>query len=454
MAPPPRWLFYGCLATALLALACLIALALIYARVLRPGQRESAKNRLPALAPLLQYLDPPLPPPNLSLPTPLPANGENGAALLLDEPPVFLFTATATASATPAPPATIPHTPSPVATATTTVAPSAPTATATDEPAASLPDHVPPFTMIYQRQTWNNCGPANATMALSYYGWQDDQEFAEDYLKPGGREDKNVSPSEIVSFIENRSGLRAIARIGGDLELMRALLDAGFPVILEVGYRPEGHDWLGHYRTLAGYHHPSRQFFLYDSYIGPDDNNGIISQNYADLDEDWRHFNRVFIVVYEANREEQVHELLGERLDETQAAEWALAQALAEARAQPGNSFAYFNAGAALTLLGRHDEAVRYFDEARRGDIPWRMTWYRFTPYEAYFAAGRLVDLSALLESSLNAGGAYVEETYYWRGRLREAQGEISAARANYRTALSRNPRYEAAQQALAALDA
>jgi len=452
VSPPPRWLWYGCWTTILLALLSLLAIFLFYTRVLTPGQRESAKNRIPFLAPLLENFDPPLPPPDLRLPTPLPRDSDTSGEMLLTSPPLFLRTPSVTPSIIPPSPTTLP--PTVTATLVPTALPTATPPTLTAQPGSELPDRVDILVMNHQRQTWNNCGPANTTMALSYFGWKEDQTIAAAVLKPGGQEDKNVSPSEIVDYIEKETGVRALYRVGGDIELLRALVAARFPVIIETGYSPEGYDWIGHYRTLAGYQHNTRQFLLYDSYLGSDESNGIISQSYEDLDEHWRHFNRVYIVVYEPAREERVYAILGERLSENRSAELALETALAELRTQPTLGIAWFNAGASLTLLGDYEEAVSYFDEARRHGIPWRMTWYRFTPYEAYHAVGRFADLNALLASSLNAGGEYVEETYYWRGRLRESEGNRNDARYNYRTALIRNPNFEAARRALESLDA
>ncbi len=459
VASPPPWLWFGCLGFAILALATLVVALLFYVELLTPGQREAAKNRLPFLAPLLRNLDPPLPPPDTRLPTPLPG-GANGANLLLT-PPNFLDDIAATATETPPTPTPLSATPTttaPTATPTTTT-PQVATTPPTNIPASNatnsaLPDRSELFQLNYQRQTWNNCGPANITMALSHFGWQKDQSVAATHLKPGGKEDKNVSPSEIVEFVERETDLSALARVGGDLELLRTLAIERFPVIIETGFRPEGYDWIGHYRTLAGYDHTVRQFFLYDSFIGPDQSNGIIKQSYTDLDEDWQHFNRLFIVIYEPAREERLLEILGTRASERGAAEWALDVAWAEARAQFNLGYAWFNIGASLTLLEKPAEATRYFDEARRVGIPWRMTWYRFTPYEAYFKAGRFADLQALLEATFNNGGEFVEETYYWRGRLLAAQGDAGGARYNFRTALIRNPNYEAARQALASLNA
>jgi TolA-binding protein len=54
----------------------------------------------------------------------------------------------------------------------------------------------------------------------------------------------------------------------------------------------------------------------------------------------------------------------------------------------------------------------------------------------------------------LNNGGEYVEETYYWQGRVFAAQGRTGEAATAFRNALRHNSHYTAAQEALNALDA
>jgi TolA-binding protein len=58
----------------------------------------------------------------------------------------------------------------------------------------------------------------------------------------------------------------------------------------------------------------------------------------------------------------------------------------------------------------------------------------------------------ALVNANLNNGGDYIEETYYWQGRVLEAQGDAANAAQSFRRALQHNPRYAAAQNALNAL--
>lgn len=302
----------------------------------------------------------------------------------------------------------------------------------------------------YEKQTWNNCGPANITMGLSYYGWQNDQTYAASYLKPGGREDKNVSPSEIVEFVNNQTGVRALTRMGGSLDLLKDFVANEIPVIIETGYKPEGYAWLGHYQTIIGYDDTIGVFWLYDTFIGTDEG---ITESYNYLDEHWKHFNRQFIIIYETEREDLVRRILGDYSDPQQAAEIALMTATEEATQDPSDGHAWFNMGTALNVLGDYERATVAFDKALATGLPWRMLWYQFGPYEAYYETGRYDDLLSLVSSNLSNGGEYVEETFYWQGLALAAKGETQNAASSLRTALNRNPSFTEAREALDSLD-
>ncbi len=60
-------------------------------------------------------------------------------------------------------------------------------------------------------------------------------------------------PAEMVDFVEGFTGLKAVARVGGDLDLLRSLLSAGFPVLIEAGHHPPDDWWMGHYLVVSGY---------------------------------------------------------------------------------------------------------------------------------------------------------------------------------------------------------
>lgn len=306
---------------------------------------------------------------------------------------------------------------------------------------------------VWERQTWNNCGPTNITMALSFYGWTQDQSFAGERLKPD-REDKNVSPHELAGFTEQYTDLSAVWRYGGDLDMLRRLVAAGFPVVIERSHMFEGYEWLGHYQTIVGYDDLSRVFYIYDSFLGDDENNQI-RETYDDVDAGWREFNRVFVVPYLPSREAELMAILGpERATLTDSASHAFSIAQADAALRPDDGFAYFNMGTSLVELGLYEEASRAFDRSLTLGLPWRMLWYQFGPFEAYYRVERYDDVLLFVDNNLSNGGDDVEETYYWQGRVRQAQGDVSGAAASFRQALRRNPNFTEAQNALDALGA
>lgn len=307
------------------------------------------------------------------------------------------------------------------------------------------------FGVRHIQQTWNNCGPANVTMALSYFGWQSGQEEAAAYLKPDS-EDKNVSPHEMVAFVNESSGVRAITRMGGDMDLLKLLVSSEFPVIIESGYAPEGYDWIGHYRTVVGYDDALQVFYIYDSYLGAGENGAGMAIPYREFDRDWQNFNRVFITLYLPEREGELVEILGDRADVLRAAEMALETAQAEARANPQNVYAWFNMGTSLARLGRYEEASVAYDRATQIGLHYRMTWYQFGIFEAYYNTQRYDDVMSYVNTNLTSGGEYVEETHYWQGMVHAAQGRTNEARASFNRALRHNPRYQAASDALARL--
>ncbi|NDJ75755.1 MAG: hypothetical protein GYB65_05815, partial [Chloroflexi bacterium] len=257
--------------------------------------------------------------------------------------------------------------------------------------------------LTHYYQTWNNCGPANLTMALSYYGWGYDQAVAASWLKPNV-EDKNVSPDQMAAYVNQHNELpnmAALWRYGGTLDLLKRFVAAGFPVVIEAGYVEDGLGWMGHYQTVVAYDDNSQTIWVYDSYKGPGGQGRAYS--YADFDYWWRHFNRVFVVPFPLDREGDMRIILGDYASVQYATEQALQTALDEAAANPADNWAWFNAGTAAVRLGRsamgngdaagantyYNSAAFYFDEAFRLEMPYRTTWYQFGPYEAYYFQGR-----------------------------------------------------------------
>ena len=64
--------------------------------------------------------------------------------------------------------------------------------------------------------------------------------------------------------------------------------------------------------------------------------------------------------------------------------------------------------------------------------LHFRMLWYQFGPYESYYATGRYDDVVALADAPLLTADN-LEESYYWRGMARLAQGDRQGARTTLR---------------------
>lgn len=341
-------------------------------------------------------------------------------------------------TATPTPSAT--RTPGPTNTPTITYTP-----TITSTP---IPANVHLSGVRHEFQRWNNCGPANLSMALSYWGWRDTQYDTAAVLKPNQR-DKNVMPYEMAAYVEEQTEFGVVTRVGGELEMLKRFIAAGFPMLIEKGYEGASFDgWMGHYQVLTGYDDDQEMFTVQDSYRGPDK---LIS--YDNLQTYWRHFNYLFFVIYPPGRETEVLTLLGPYMDETYAQQYAAQKASNEIFSSTGRPqfFAWFNRATNLMLLQDYGGAAAAYDEAFQvyNDLdpeirPWRIMWYQTGPYWAYFYTGRYYDVINLATLTLeNMSEKVLEESYYWRALAKEALGDIDGAINDLRTSVSVHPDWE-----------
>jgi tetratricopeptide (TPR) repeat protein len=311
-----------------------------------------------------------------------------------------------------------------------------------------IPDSIRLTGIRHEYQQFNNCAPANLSMALSYWGWQGSQYDTRIYLRPSHAiDDKNVNPFEIVDYVEMFTEYDALWRVGGDLETLKRFTAAGFPVLIEKGLHPKDDAWLGHYQTIVGYNDFARQFLVYDSYEGPPEAYGV---NYEYIGQFWRHFNFAYVVVFPPERAAEVHSILGAHSDPTTNFQLAADLALTEANSLTGREqfFAWFNRGANLVYLKDYASATQAFDTAFTlyaalplDQRPWRLMWYQDGPYAAYYHAGRYQDVVNLAYTTLiNIDKPVLEETYYWRGVAKEALGDRAGAIEDLTRAYTLNP--------------
>ena len=370
-------------------------------------------------------------------------------AIITSTPQTIAPTQSVTADAGSAPATTL-VVPSP------TAAPS-PTVTPWPVPAAA---RMTGFTHVYQE--WNNCGPATMVMALTHFGRVHSQRDTARVLRPNP-EDRNVTPSEMAQFVNAQENLRGMARVNGDLNLLKRFLTNDIPVIIEIGLDPPGEyrwlGWYGHYLLPIAYDDAAGQIWVYDSWLGTsevpqtnaDPNGRVLS--YDELESDWAQFNRSFIVLYGVEQESLVRDLLGEVTDDEIMWQRSLERAQADARREAGNAFYWFNLGTSYNALGQFEEAAVAFDQARAIGLPWRMLWYQSGPYEAYYQTGRYEDIVLLANTTLQ-DRPYFEESFYYLGLAQAALGDDTSARVNLEKAVAFNPSFTPASDALAGLSA
>lgn len=361
----------------------------------------------------------------------------------------------------------------PKATLTTTPGPTL-TPTLTPTP---LPDSVRLTDFRYedQKNRWNYCGPANLSMALNFVGWDGDRDDVARVVKPGiqdpkldfiqqGRSDVNVMPYEMVDFVNDETEFRALSRLGGDIDLAKRLVAAGFPFIAEKGYYEKDYTgkiaWLGHYQFVTGYDDAKGVLIVQDTWNdGP---NFSITYEEFESAEAWLSFDNIFIVVYQPEREAELLIVLGAYADETWASNRA--REIAEERIAESEGidqyFAWFAKATSHVELFEYADAATAFDQAFAiyNDLgkddkqrPYRMMWYQTGPYKAYFYTGRYQDVITLANITLTdtISKPTLEESLYWRGRAKYMIGDTPGAIADFRETLRLHPNWGPAVQAL-----
>ncbi len=313
-----------------------------------------------------------------------------------------------------------------------------------------------------QHNRWNYCGPANFSMALTFWGWKGNRDVIGQAVKPSDK-DKNVMPYEFQDFISaNVPGMTSILRYGGDVEVLKRLIAGGFPVVVEKGiyeYDTTGKiSWMGHYVFTTGYDERDQTFLTQDSYnAGP--NHKVPFSEFMD---GWRSFDYVFVVVFPTNRQNDVTNLLGSYSDETWALRHSIETATRDIQSLSGIPlyFAWFNMGTSHVELQEYFDAATAYDQAYQvygtleknySTLPFRMLWYQTGPYKAYYYTNRFSDVinfaTSTLEDTMKA--PELEESLLWRGRALYMAGDTQGAVKDYRAALKIHPKWAPALQAL-----
>ncbi len=258
----------------------------------------------------------------------------------------------------------------------------------------------------------------------------------------------------MVNFVRQQTQVSAITRIGGDMELLKDFIAANIPVIVETGYSLEGEDWLGHYQTVVGYDDNQNIFYIYDSWLG------MAQRRRHDraLQRFRRATGRRSTAPSSPSTRQTakaiVQQILGDRADVTPSRSARAGSCASRKRAptartpSPGSTWARSYDQAGRVRTGRRRLTIRRFQL----DLPFRMLWYQFGPFEAYFETGRYDDVLALVNNNADTAGQLRRGDLLLAGQGLRRAGTQAEATAAFQRALAKNPHYQAARDALNSL--
>ena len=298
-------------------------------------------------------------------------------------------------------------------------------------------------------QTFNNCGPASLSMALSYYGIKVSQKELGAQLRPyqnsqGDNDDKSVTLEEIGNKAEEY-GLLYYHRPAGNPNLIKQFIFNDIPVIARTWLK-YGED-IAHFRVIKGYDDTAGVFIQDDSYQGKN-----LEYTYWDFNKLWEAFNYEYIVLVRPEQKDIVEKILGESLDEKTAWEIAKKESEKKLSADPASVYDRFNLSVADYYLEDYEGAVEAY-EAISARLPFRMLWYQIEPILAYNKLGEEEKVLEMTAGILNNNNRAFSELYQLRGRIYLKRGDLGAAREEFEKALYYNKNYRLEEDELAVLN-
>ncbi|OGM28891.1 hypothetical protein A2801_02935 [Candidatus Woesebacteria bacterium RIFCSPHIGHO2_01_FULL_41_10] len=273
-------------------------------------------------------------------------------------------------------------------------------------------------------QTFNNCGPAALSMALSHFGISRSQQELGMALRPyqvpgGNNDDKSVVLSELADKA-SEYGFITFHRPAGDIETLKGIIAQDMPVITRTLL--DSSSDIGHYRVVKGYDDTNQQLLQDDSLQGAN-----LWYSYNDFMDLWKAYNFEYLVLVPKEKLEIAKSILGKSFDETHAWEKAVVYASHKLAQNPDDTIAQFNLSVAYYHLGDFNKATLHFENVE-AKLPFRTLWYQIEPVLAYYQIGDYNRVLSLTEDILNNHNRAFSELYHLRALIYEKQGNDEAA--------------------------
>ena len=292
-------------------------------------------------------------------------------------------------------------------------------------------------------QTFNNCGPASLSMALSYYEINESQQKIGNDLRPyqvagGDNDDKSVTLYELAER-SKEYGLVPYHRPNGNIDLIKMFVTYDMPVVARTWLKEN--DDIGHYRIIKGY--DSSQIIQDDSLQGKN-----LKYSLSEFNAIWKKFNYEYLVLVPKGKENIAEKILGEDSNEKVAWEKAVKNAEEELSGNPNDVYARFNLSVALYNIGEYRKSVEEFEKVEN-ELPFRTLWYQIEPIQAYFELGEYERVFSITDKILNNHNRAFSELYIIRGDIYLKQNRESSAKEEYEKAVLYNKNNKEAREKL-----
>jgi len=294
-------------------------------------------------------------------------------------------------------------------------------------------------------QTFNNCGPAALSMALSYFGVNVSQQKLGEDLRPyqniqGDNDDKSVTLEELADK-SKEYGFIPYHRPNGNIKLIKLFITYDIPIIART--LTKANEDIGHYRVVKGYDETSGTIIQDDSLQGK--NLEYLSGEFNIL---WEKFNYEYLVLVPNDKKEIAEMILGEDVDFKTSWSNAVKSAESQLAKNQNNIYTRFNLSIALYNVGNFKRSTEEFEKVENY-LPFRTLWYQIEPVLAYFELGNYQKVFDITDKILNNGNRAFSELYLIRGYAFQKEGNIQVAKEEFEKAVFYNRNYKKAKIAL-----
>ena len=331
---------------------------------------------------------------------------------------------------------------------TVTAAPAPTQPTPVNEPQIKLSEPANQKTLknnYHVFQTFNNCGPASLSMALSYYGINVSQKEIGDDLRPyqnpqGDNDDKSVTLTELAEKAKE-FGLVPYHRPNGNIELIKNFITNDIPIITRTWTKPD--EDIGHFRVIKGYDNVVKEIIQDDSLQGKN-----LKYSYTDFSILWQRFNYEYLVLIPKEKVSIAEAILGNDKNESAAWENAVDNLLKELEENPDDISSRLNLSISYYYVGDYEESIKEFEKVQ-DTLSRRALWYQIEPIQAYFETENYDKVMEISEKMLNNGNRAFSELYTLRGRIYLMKNDLVKAKTEFEKAVLYNKNLEEAQEAL-----